>query len=37
MFTLCYYADIIFPLKVYFTAINFKCYYADIMLSFKEY
>ena len=35
MFTLCYYADIMLPLNVYYAVINFKsilfCYYVAIM------
>ena len=36
MFTLCYYAEIMLPLKVYYADINFKsllcCYYDDNLI-----
>ena len=37
MFTLCYYADIMLPLNVYYAAINLSCYYAAVVLLFKVY
>ena len=30
MFTLCYYASIMLPLNVYYSAINLSCYYVAI-------
>ena len=35
MFTLGYYAAIMFPLNVYYAPINLSCYYADLMFIFK--
>ena len=35
MFTLCYYADIMLPLNVYYAAINLSCYYADVYCYLK--
>ena len=32
---LCYYAAIMFPLNVYYAAINLLCYYAADVLLFK--
>ena len=37
MFKLCYYATIMFPLNVYYAAINLSWYYAVIMLPLKVY